>query len=913
MRFRELEDPFYKNQPSMEFVEILNSPIHSETPHNWNKREKKKNEIFIKNINLVKNFNDYEGLLDSTYKDFKDFMNISDIEASEDGICLETVKEKTPCFEAYKINVSEEKIVVSANDTEGIRRAFIFIEDEMKRRSGAFLPLGEIERKPFIKTRISRCFFTPPSHSPDGDYVNELCDDVDYYGEEYLNRLMHDGINGLWLGASFRDILTSKIIPEYGQDSKRRIEKLNKVVEKCRRYGIGIYLFAVEPASSYSNPAFMAHTEFHGDNDGGLKMFCPSLKACEDYIKESVSQLFEKVPHLKGIIDITVGEALSGCGSDESEEAFCRRCKKKFGTIGRTLAATEKMLADAVKAASPDAEFISWTYAHRSRSFDEIIEAGRHRDPNVIHMENFEDCGDPVQLGKERLALDYWLSYVGPGKVMKTSLAENKKRGVRTYAKIQACSSHEISSVPYVPAPGILYDKYKYMHENGISGVLQCWYFGNYPCLMNKAACELAFEPYFDSKEDFLRHLAGIYWGEDCEKVKDAYLLFEKGYKNFPCSMSFEWFGPMQDSPAAPLRLLPVDLHMPETWLCKTMPGGDRLGDAFRDGHTMDEVCELLRRMSTYWSEGEEIISTLDANGKYERAEQLWVSSAVSILFASGYNIVRFYDLRRKLGILEGDASEILDKMQAIAYEEIENSKKLKALCEVDGRLGYHPEAHGYKFFPAKLDWRIKEVERALKEEFPYVRQRIADKKAPLGFYFAEHEEARAYQLTTDEIEKSKPIQFLTEDGKESSYTTLFANEKDGVITVKIVLDDFKNDVVTIRPEFRMFEISAPFMLEGGEIIIKKHGGYSFFGEKIEERKRNMPCVYEEDGEKCSYTFKFARKDFNMGELETFRFSIKRKGEHNEWLCLPDRMYHVLIDGAFSPDEYAFFLPAKRS
>ena len=65
------------------------------------------------------------------------------------------------------------------------------------------LIVGEIRRHPFVKTRISRCFFAPPSHASNEGTVNELASDIDYYPDEYLNRLAHDGINGLWLGASF--------------------------------------------------------------------------------------------------------------------------------------------------------------------------------------------------------------------------------------------------------------------------------------------------------------------------------------------------------------------------------------------------------------------------------------------------------------------------------------------------------------------------------------------------------------------------------------------------------------------------------------------------------------------------------------------------------------------------------------
>jgi hypothetical protein len=79
-----------------------------------------------------------------------------------------------------------------------------------------------------------------------------------------------------------------------------------------------------------------------------------------------------------------------------------------------------------------------------------------------------------------------------------------KKYGKTLYAKTQVCCSHEVASVPYIPVPGNLFDKYKAMHALGVKGVMQCWYFGNYPSLMNKAAGELAFLNDFSDKEAFL-------------------------------------------------------------------------------------------------------------------------------------------------------------------------------------------------------------------------------------------------------------------------------------------------------------------------------------------------------------------------------------------------------------------------
>ena len=129
------------------------------------------------------------------YADIDRFFNVYGIGGDRFPIFIE--KGETEKFEAYVIEIAADKITVTADDTEGVRRALIYIEDELRRREGAFLEPATVKRAPHLRRRITRCFFSPINRPPkNGD---ELSDDIDYYPEEYLNRLMHDGANGVWI------------------------------------------------------------------------------------------------------------------------------------------------------------------------------------------------------------------------------------------------------------------------------------------------------------------------------------------------------------------------------------------------------------------------------------------------------------------------------------------------------------------------------------------------------------------------------------------------------------------------------------------------------------------------------------------------------------------------------------------
>jgi hypothetical protein len=67
----------------------------------------------------------------------------------------------------------------------------------------------------------------------------------------------------------------------------------------------------------------------------------------------------------------------------------------------------------------------------------------------------------------------------------------------------------------------------------GVEGIMECWYFGNYPSVMSKAAGELAFFNDFSDKEGFLTRLAAISFGESLARdIVSAWSLFEEGYSN---------------------------------------------------------------------------------------------------------------------------------------------------------------------------------------------------------------------------------------------------------------------------------------------------------------------------------------------------------------------------------------------
>ena len=628
---------------------------------------------------------------------------------------VEFIRGKVDGFESYRIDVAENgSVKVTTEDDEGLRRAKYYVADRL--RAG---DLRSCVRKPWLKNRISRCFFGPIKRPPFNR--DELMDDIDYYPAAYLERLAREGVNGLWLTVEFDDLAETSLTPR-PKDAERRFAKLNRTVEKCLEYGIKTWIFAIEPKSRMEDSAlYKAHPELFGDaNIYNQRTMCTSHPDTLRYLEEATRDIFRHVPKLGGLINISHGERWTSCLSHWSAvEGGIRRdvtcacrgrqpCDIHCGTVGA--------MAKGMRSVNPKAELISWFYqpdASVNRS-DWVYDCAGCLPEGVKFLYNFESGLVVNQAGRWRVPGDYWLSLPGPGVPFKELAARSAAAGRSLAAKIQVCTSHEDATVPYVPAPGLLYRKFKGIKACGVDTAMLCWYFGNYPGLMNQAAGELAFETFADGEEAFLERLAKPVWGDKSRKMMELWRAFSQAYANYPASQFTQYYGPAHAGVAWPLypyvELRPVQ----PTWKADRKPSGDAVGDSLGD-LTLDEAMVLMDRMADLPEIG------LCGETPVQR-EVLDVMKALKIQFESARNIYSFYRHRREAlasSREHGDAAtarEHAKKMAELLRREKANSAAMIPLCEANSALGFHSEAEAHLFFPANLRWRLVELDRAERE-----------------------------------------------------------------------------------------------------------------------------------------------------------------------------------------------------
>ena len=678
----------------------------------------------------VKVVDDYgvKGDLATATADLADFL--ADVKLAGGATPVKLVRRDLGQKEAYRLEVAADGVALVAGDDEGLRRAVYFFEDRVLAAEAPALKLGATARVPWVKNRITRCFFGPIKRPP--FFRDELLDDVDYYPEPYLNRLAHEGVNGLWLTVEFLDLAETSFAPR-DPNALKKLEKLRRTVARCRKYGIKTWLFSIEPhrmeKGTRGEELLRRHPELAGVTRGNLTVTCTATEAGRRYLEESLACIFREVPGLGGLVNISHGERPTTCLSFlppvEGGKTGCPRCDAlpPWQVHVNTMTAMLK----GMRQSNPEAEIISWFYQPQVRPDRApwVYEAARHVPEGVTFLYNFESGALKEQLGRLRTGGDYWLSFTGPATAFERVAEAARGAGSALGAKIQVGCSHECATVPFVPVPGLLYRKYRAMKAAGVSSVMQCWYFGNYPGIMNKAAGELSFDTFEEDENAFLERLARPDWGADAPQVAKLWRDLSDAYANYPLSNDMQYYGPFHAGVAWPL-LAEVNLKpLGRTWKPLDAPSGDTIGECL-ENHTLDEATALADRMAAgvrqTTPDGVDLYQALAKRHAANPARRLdaGVMNALALLFESGRNIFHFYRARSHALALSRDGGDTkgaraaVAEMKALVRREQAIAAEMKELAAADSRLGFHSEAECHQFHPAKLAWRMQELETTL-------------------------------------------------------------------------------------------------------------------------------------------------------------------------------------------------------
>ncbi|MCM8769648.1 MAG: hypothetical protein NC911_08285 [Candidatus Omnitrophica bacterium] len=590
------------------------------------------------------------------------------------------------------------------------------------------------------------CFQPRIIRSPRADcWGDELATALKAYSSDYLESISNQGFDGIWVHVQLRHTVRTNLFPT---PSPRNLFLLNKIIEKATRHKIKVFVYLLEPRGPRANdPIWTRYPEIkgqpfslknvHATFDGTYFALCTSTAAVKEYLVEGSCSLFRQAPGLAGAFLINASEGHTHCyshfckykqqtslGLDDGWKKVrftCPRCANRDPV--EVTAEVIRLLHQGIRSASSLAEVIVWTWSWSLIEPDPQPRLIAALPSDVVLMSDWERGGWKKVAGKKFLVDEYSLSTIGPSLRFRHQHRLGKQRGLRTMAKIQIGSTHEIVSVPYLPVPFNLAEKFRRMKKMGVNGYLGCWIFGGDISPMSHLAGLMSRRPQ-PSVNQAVRKVASVYFGRKASRaVVTAWKYFSQAWKEYPFSIPFLYYGPINYATAYPLSLKLREAPPISSWLPlprdrnQHLRVGDSL-DAWLKPFTVAEMSEALRVLLKKWEKGCKVLQTASQKMPDNQPLALELGLAKHIMFSvrSTANIVLFFHLLRALRQEQNKKkkADLFRRLSAILTEELAITSQDKKLVTSDTRLGYHPEAYTHLFTLKDLEYRIKLLKKEI-------------------------------------------------------------------------------------------------------------------------------------------------------------------------------------------------------
>ena len=540
----------------------------------------------------------------------------------------------------------------------------------------------------------------------EGSRESRLLED---HPEGLLQELAAVGVNGIWLHVVLRDIATGgKDFPEFGKHHVQRQKQLQLLVNRAKKFGIGVYLHINEPRSMPQS-FFKNRPELAGVQEDGHIALCTTNKSVRDWLQTSLTNIFTNVSGLAGVFISNSSENLTHCWSKSNPES-CPRCKSR--TAVDVVAALNTAIEKGIHAANPDAKVIFWDTGWSQRPIsEEVIE----KLPTNDWLMTVSEWGQEITRGNVTSKVtEYSVAIAGPSPQAIANWKQAKKRGLRTLAKVQFSNSWELSSVPYLPLFENVADHAVSLREEELDGYFLSWTNGGYPSPNLKVSHVLTSDSNMD-KEKVLSQIAAEIYGKDNVKlVREAWKKFGHAFEAFPFHEKVVQHAPLQIGAAN--LLFATSTGYTSAKFC--LPYDDL--QSWRGPYSEETFekqfgrVEIRRRHGT--NRLERALKTVPPKLQEKAKRDFGVARAAGLHFRSIFNQLQFLRLRNKINKLKfklpkTERREILALIGLITDSEVRIARDLFTIARDDSRIGFEASNH-YFFVPLDL------VEKAINAEF---------------------------------------------------------------------------------------------------------------------------------------------------------------------------------------------------
>lgn len=502
-------------------------------------------------------------------------------------------------------------------------------------------------------------------------YGDALYDGTEIVPDVLLEKLQSVGVNGIWMQGVLSKLSYYPFVEGESEGYEIRRENLRKLIAKCKKYGIKVYLYFNEPRGLTPDKFNEKTEKLKGREFEGVWSLCTERREVKDYLYDAVKDLVSNVSELGGIITITMSENLTNCFARAGNNCpVCGKMKRSY-VVPEVNNVIQRAITDAGVGVRLIANLWSWSSLF-GWSKKEVLEGISNLDKKIDVL-CVSEIGSIIQNGKKENITEYSISHVGPCEETKEYLSYAKKLGHKVLAKVQVNNTWEFPIIPYIPTFDLVAEHANNLKEVGVGGMMASWTLGGYPTL----SLDLINAVY--SKDfDYDKWLSKRF-GENANIVKKCSKHFSDGFRHFPFHIDTVYFSAQALGPAnawysentglkAGMVTYPYDDV--ESWI------GDR---------RVEEFIGSLESMLAEMKKGIEVVSNCNGSAQFEeyvRFARVMYTNMSSLLLQVKFNTKK----------ADGNRQELKKYVE----EELTLVKELYALAGKDCRIGYEASQHYY-------------------------------------------------------------------------------------------------------------------------------------------------------------------------------------------------------------------------
>lgn len=505
-------------------------------------------------------------------------------------------------------------------------------------------------------------------------YGDALLDEsIDPFPDRLLRDYANSGINGIWMQGVLYQLVEFPFQPSLSKGWQKRIQSLNQLVKRAKRFGIGVYLYLNEPRAM-TDAFFQEYPELRGNQEGDFFAMCTSTSKVQDYLYQSMKKLLALVPDLAGYFTITMSENLTNCYSRMQEGMKCDRCKER--NPWEVVAEVNNLMAKGAHASAPDAKAIVWTWGWPDPWCEKVVPL--LTENQILQCTSEEGMSFCIG-GIEGTVIDYTMSLCGPGEKAKSMWKAATQYHLEKSAKVQINNTWELAAVPYIPVFEKVETHIKNLKRQGIKHLQASWTLGGSPSPNLSLASWLMEEK--GTLLDFLHDWLGENLGDVLHVAQKQ---FSQAFSHFPFHIDTLYYGPQNFGPMAPFFL--------QSTGCQASMIGFPYDDMerWRGIYPVAIFAKEAKQLCDEWRVGLHMLLPHEGNSK-ELDDVIFWAKVIQCHFDSTYHHIRFVILRDGLDAPTGKETE---EMLFIIQQEKKVLESLIQLRLVDSRVGYESSNH---------------------------------------------------------------------------------------------------------------------------------------------------------------------------------------------------------------------------